>query len=75
MKPEEMRPHYHRPESCNKCGSMNNEQLSGSFTDGEIKTKCKDCGHDDYWSYGFFNSEIEPMCKKYVNMNGKLVNI
>lgn len=78
MKPEEMRPHYHRPESCNKCGSEDSNEITwGSSYDGELKTKCDKCGHKDYWAYGFFESgeEIESNCKKYVNMNGKLINL
>lgn len=77
MKPEEMKPHYHRPESCNWCGNLANNIVSGSFESGEIETECESCGHEDFWSYGFFESSesIESKCKKYVNINGKLVNI
>ncbi|WP_417764636.1 hypothetical protein [Shewanella chilikensis] len=78
MKPEEMKPHYHRPESCNKCGAGDSNNItSGSFYDGELTTSCMACGHEDYWEYGFFESgeRIESKCKRYVNIGGKLINL
>ncbi len=60
---------YHCFDSCNACGGENeliNPSYEGSFIH-EVKTKCKECGHDDYWAYGYFESscEIESKCKKY----------
>lgn len=60
---------YHCYDSCNKC-SGNNELISPSMDERgiyETKTKCKDCGFEDYWGYGFFESgqEMESKCKTY----------
>lgn len=49
---------YQNKRSCNKCGG-NNELLKAIIDDGiiyEVETKCKDCGFQDYWSHGFFES-------------------
>lgn len=73
---------YHRLDSCNKCGGINNKNagFSNPFSaDGShcAKTRCDDCGHEDLWDTGFFESgmEIESKCKKYVNRGGKLINL
>lgn len=60
---------YHEPSSCNKC-SGENQYLQAYFDEYlmvEVKTKCKDCGFDDYWAYGFFESSEDMVsnCKKY----------
>ena len=60
---------YHCNDSCNACGG-NNEVTVTDTLEGhlmECKTKCKDCGHDDYWAHGFFESsqEMESKCNKY----------
>ncbi len=60
---------YHCYDSCNACGEVN--EVEAKALDGvhieEAKTKCKSCGHDDYWAYGFFESsqEMESKCKTY----------
>lgn len=60
---------YHCMNSCNACGGEN--ELIKTYTCDyhieEAVTKCKDCGHDDNWSYGFFESsqEMESKCKTY----------
>lgn len=59
---------YHCPESCNKCGGLNSKDEIDWSPGGsacEIKTECQDCGFKDYWSYGFFESEIESKCETY----------
>lgn len=60
---------YHCYDSCNKCCGVNEFEVT-DFVDGHImecKTKCKDCGFEDYWAHGFFESgqEIESKCQKY----------
>lgn len=60
---------YHCPESCNYCGGEN-EFTHKSYEEGrllEATTMCKDCGEEDYWAYGFFESSSyqEPKCKTY----------
>ena len=65
---------YDRSESCNKCGGLNNRAKEGEH---EFETLCDDCGHVDYWAYGYFHSGCSGLnnAKKYVNRNGKIVNI
>ena len=60
---------YHEPSSCNKCRGINefiNEAWEGSLL-CEVSTKCTECGHEDYWAYGFFESgaEIVSNCETY----------
>ena len=56
---------YHDPYSCNKCGKDNEVTVTAS--DGssmyEGKTKCNECGHEDYWAYGWFESGAEMVSK------------
>lgn len=60
---------YHRVESCNKCRGFN--KLSRESYDSghlhEASTKCVDCGFEDYWAFGYFESgaEMESKCEKY----------
>ena len=44
--------------SCNKCAGRNTvyHDPFNPESSGETETKCKNCGHEDYWSYGFFMS-------------------
>lgn len=62
---------YHVPKSCNYCGGTNAIKVVAHLdrTMCECKTVCenKDCGKEDYWAYGFFESsqEIEGKCEKY----------
>ena len=60
---------YHNPDSCNKCSGKNIVDVV-DMADGhmsECKTKCTECGHIDYWAFGYFESgsEIESKCKTY----------
>ncbi len=59
---------YDVKESCNKCGGKN-EVKPNDTEDGfvnEAFTKCIDCGFEDYWAHGFFESSqyIESKCRK-----------
>jgi hypothetical protein len=60
---------YHCYDSCNKCGGVN-ELIKPIYEECgiiETTTKCKDCGFDDFWAYGFFESmqTIECKCQTY----------
>ncbi len=60
---------YHCYDSCNACGG-NNEVTTVDTIEYhvmECKTKCKDCGHEDYWTHGFFESsqDIDSKCQTY----------
>lgn len=62
---------YHEPTSCNKCGERNEVDWF-SIIEGflcEAKTKYRECGFEDSWSYGFFESSTEMLsnCRKYYN--------
>lgn len=58
---------YHNQYSCIKCSSKNEiEVIDGDWAHtNECETTCKECGHKDYWAYGFFQSEseMESKCK------------
>lgn len=61
---------YDCPDSCNKCGSMNNKTEVWPLSvesGGETKTKCEDCGFEDSWNYGYFASSEDGFnaSKKY----------
>ena len=60
---------YHCYDSCNKCGDVNDVQVTDSMEGHlmECKTKCIKCGFEDYWAHGFFESsqDIESKCKTY----------
>ncbi len=68
---------YQCPESCNKCGRYSNELLGihplHPYSSGEVKTKCKDCGFEDYWAHGYFESGscMESKAKTYSFGEGK----
>lgn len=49
---------YHCYDSCNKCGGVNESITTDSldYQMLECKTKCRDCGFEDYWAHGFFES-------------------
>lgn len=60
---------YNNPSSCNKCRGEN-DIYSEVYEQGlmyECMTKCLECGFEDYWSHGFYESgaEMESKCKKY----------
>lgn len=57
---------YHVTKSCNACGGDNDVDWS-DYVDShpyEAKTKCNQCGHNDYWAYGWFESGIGK-CETY----------
>ena len=60
---------YHCYDSCNFCGGHNDYKVTDSLEGRimECKTKCDECGFEDYWTHGFFESgqEIESKCKTY----------
>lgn len=63
---------YHSSDSCNCCGSDDVEHINPSYEGAlllETKTKCNQCGFDDYWVMGFYESSQEGFdcCKKYYN--------
>jgi len=60
---------YHKPESCNKCKGKN-RFIKPSYDSGhlhETATKCEECGFDDYWACGFFESgsDMFSNCETY----------
>lgn len=60
---------YHIVTSCNNCKGEN-ELIAPSYEDGhlhETVTKCIECGFEDYWAYGYFQSgsEMVSNCEKY----------
>lgn len=67
---------YDMPSTCNKCGGPNNKLARDPFYEGcgETETKCRDCGFDDYWSYGHFESSCDGLNEsaKYINDNGHI---
>ena len=60
---------YHRKETCNNCGSLNEIQRTDSMDNiiHECDTKCTCCGFRDHWVHGFFESMIDEYdaCEKY----------
>ena len=62
---------YHNINSCNKCkgGNLTSRESFIDWHICEAVTKCSECGFDDYWAYGFFESgsEMESNCEKYSN--------
>lgn len=62
---------YHCMGSCNKCAGENKIDTVDTINCHicEAKTECKDCGHKDYWAYGFFESgqDMVSNCAKYTN--------
>ena len=65
-----MTTHYDEMTSCNLCGDGENELIVVSIDAGhvsECRTKCKSCGFEDYWAYGFFESgsKIDGKSKTY----------
>jgi hypothetical protein len=47
--------------SCNKCGGINKIKITDTigYTICECETKCENCGFEDYWVHGFFESRTE----------------
>ena len=61
---------YHCVGSCNKCIGSNSVEITDTL-DGhtmlEAKTVCSECGFEDYWAYGWFESgqDMISNCEKY----------
>lgn len=56
--------------SCNKCSGENEVTVTDTMDSHfitEARTKCKDCGFEDYWAHGCFESGRYgyDKCKKY----------
>lgn len=60
---------YHDYTTCNKCGGSTEVEIKETIEGhiSECKTKCKVCGFEDYWAYGYFESGCEgyDACTKY----------
>lgn len=60
---------FHDSSTCNKCGGRNDETPTDivAYQVSECETVCRDCGFEDYWAYGFFESSDRgyDSCKKY----------
>jgi len=60
---------YHDYTTCNKCGGSTEYEIKDTIANSisECETKCKDCGFEDYWAYGYFESRCEgyDACTKY----------
>ena len=60
---------YHRKETCNNCGSLNELTKTDSeeHVIHEADTKCTCCGFIDHWVCGFFESMQDgyDKCEKY----------
>lgn len=57
--------------SCNKCGGDNEVTVTDTLdghTITEASTKCDDCGFEDYWAYGWYESGQDGYnsCGKYI---------
>lgn len=52
---------YDRYNICPICGGYNNVTAKDTIDNiiCECKTKCNDCGHEDYWAYGCYESKKE----------------
>lgn len=56
--------------SCNKCAGENEVKVTGGLDGHAIMsadTKCKDCGFEDSWDTGWFESgqNMISNCRKY----------
>lgn len=65
-----MKVEYHNKYSCNKCKGENEVTVTDSLDGHTImgaKTKCSECGFEDYWCTGFFESgqDMISNCQKY----------
>ncbi len=62
---------YDDMHSCNACGAEDSNDVIiqdiVSSHISEASTKCKLCGHEDYWAYGHFmsNNHINGKAKQY----------
>jgi len=64
---EEKETKFQNPYSCNKCGELENQVVIGNLREDGASTKCKSCGFEDFWAFGFFESsqDIESKAKNY----------
>lgn len=61
---------YHCMGSCNKCSGENEMTVTDTMDSHfitEAKTKCNECGFEDYWAHGWFESgkDMVSNCEKY----------
>ena len=56
---------FQKKESCNKCGGNNEilDALIDAYVMFEADTRCKDCGFEDHWAEGLFESRIDGLNK------------
>ena len=49
---------YDDPNYCPKCEGHNKKHTIErvDMQPAEIETKCLECGHKDFWAYGFYES-------------------
>lgn len=52
---------YHDHMYCPKCEGVNNITVEDNqeLLTLECSTKCTECGHEDYWAYGYFQSVMD----------------
>ena len=69
---------YHNKHVCTECGGINSFVKPSIDEIGiyETATKCDDCGFEDYWAYGFFQSLSEPTDRQtaYENFHNAVVD-
>lgn len=53
---------YDDPNLCVKCGKLHTivKQVHIESHMAEAETECHNCGHKDYWAYGWFQSLGDP---------------
>jgi hypothetical protein len=51
---------YDDKNKCPKCSGLNKIKVVDSIEDAicECETTCGNCGHLDYWAYGYYESKI-----------------
>lgn len=59
---------YDNSRSCPKCGGQNDYKVVDSINlhPCEVETKCTECGWEDYWVYGWYDSKVDEAYDKYV---------
>lgn len=47
---------YDNLHKCPECSGVNEYKVTEwiDYIIGECETNCEDCGHQDYWAYGFY---------------------
>ena len=56
---------------CPKCGGVNDINITDAIIGRicECETKCKKCGHENYWAYGHYQYEHEDN-ERFINLEG-----